>query len=138
MATQLRTLSASRALDREAFRAEVVEACAPVVIRGLVAEWPVARAAQADGGLLRYLAPMAERTPINIFVGGPEISGRYYYNDDLTGFNFIQESLPFADALERVLRPAAEDGPRAYLGSVPTPAYAPGFAADNPMPLLDA
>ena len=138
MAAKLRTLSASQAADRETFRAEVVEACAPVVIPGLVAEWPVTRAARTDSGLLRYLAPMAERVPINVFVGGPEIAGRYYYNDDLTGFNFTQESLPFAEALERVLRPAADDGPRAYLGSVPTPAYAPGFAAANPMPLLDA
>jgi hypothetical protein len=81
---------------------------------------------------------MAAGAPINIFVGPPEHAGRYYYNDDLTGFNFTEENLPFAAALERVLRPAPAGEARAYLGSVPTPSYAPAFAADNPMPLLEA
>src|SRR5215831_19652906 len=133
----LRTLPADQALDAEAFR-QIVGGCAPVVIRGLVADWPVTRAARTEGGLLGYLAAMATRTPINIFVGPPEISGRYYYNDELTGFNFTEENLPFAEALERVLRPVGEGQARRYLGSVPTPGYAPAFAAENPMPLLDA
>jgi hypothetical protein len=134
----LRTVPADQTLDAEAFRREIVGGCAPVVIRGLVADWPVTRAARAEGGLLGYLAAMATQTPINIFVGPPEISGRYYYNDELTGFNFTEENLPFAQALERVLRPVGEGQARGYLGSVPTPGYAPAFAAENPMPLLDA
>jgi hypothetical protein len=134
----LRTLSAGQALDANLFRERVVAACAPVVIRGLVADWPAVRAARDEAGLLGYLGAMATATPIDIFVGPAEIEGRYYYNDDLTGFNFTQESLPFAAALDRVLRPAGEGQARAYLGSVPTPGYAPAFAAENPMPLVPA
>src|SRR5437868_1421135 len=133
----LQTLFAGQAPDRETFSRDIVGSCAPAVIRGLVSDWPVTRAARSEGGLLAYLAPMATQTPINIFVGPPEISGRYYYNDDLTGFNFTQENLPFAAAIDRVLRPVHDDEARAYLGSVPTPGYAPPFAADNPMPLVD-
>ena len=134
----LRTLAADQALDLQSFREDIVGACAPAVIRGLVSDWRAVRAARVDGGLLDYLAAMATPTPINIFVGPAEISGKYYYNDDLTGFNFSHETLPFAAALDRVLRPAGEGEATAYLGSVPTPGYAPAFAADNPMPLLGA
>lgn len=136
MAPALRTVSANQELDRDSFLEEIVGGCAPVVIRGLVADWPAVRAAGA-GGLPDYLAAMATRTPVNVFVGAPEIEGRYYYNDDLTGFNFTQESLPFAVALERVLRPAGEGQPTGYVGSVPTPLCAPAFAGENPMPLVD-
>ena len=134
----IRTLTADQALDARTFRDEVVGSCAPAIIRGLVSDWPAARAARSAGGLLGYLGAMATQTPINIFVGPPEIAGRYYYNDDLTGFNFTQETLPFAAALDRVLSPANEDQPTAYLGSVPTPGYALSFAAENPMPLLES
>jgi hypothetical protein len=135
---QLRALDASQVPDRDAFQRDIVEGCAPVVIRGLVGDWPVVRAARAEGGLLAYLTAMATQTPIGVFVGPPEIGGRYYYNDDLTGFNFTEQTLPFAQALERVLRPAGDGEPSAYLGSVPTPGYAPRFVPDNPMPLLEA
>jgi hypothetical protein len=134
----LRTLTASQAPDRETFLRDIVGSCRPVVLRGLVSHWPVVQAARTEGGLLAYLAAMASPTPIGIFVGPPEISGRYYYNDDLTGFNFIEENLPFPKALERVLRPPIAGGETAYLGSVPTPGYAPPFTAENPMPLMDA
>ena len=137
MAAALRTLSADQAPGREKFLEEIVAGCAPVVLRGLVADWPVTRAARGEGGLLAYLRPMATQTPLSIFVGPPQIAGRYYYNDDLTGFNFTEETLPFAAALERVLTPVGEDQPRAYLGSAPATGYAPAFAAANPMPLLD-
>src|SRR5689334_13458103 len=107
MTTALRTLSAGQAPpSRESFQEDIVGGCAPVVLRGLVADWPVTRAARSEGGLLAYLRPMATQTPLSIFVGPPEIAGRYYYNDELTGFNFAEEALPFAAALERVLTPA--------------------------------
>ena len=130
--------AAGQTLEPETFRREIVGSCAPAVIRGLVADWPVTRAARTDGGLLDYLRPMATEATINIFVGPPEISGRYYYNDQLTGFNFTQETLHFAAAIERVLRPVGQDEPTAYLGSVPTPTYASAFAVENPMPLVPA
>ncbi len=137
MAQAPRTIRADEALDRGAFVSGVVGGCAPVIIRGLVAAWPAVQAAQA-GGILDYLAPMATDAPVNVFVGAAEIEGRYYYDDDLTGFNFTQESQPFRAALGRILKPAGEGEPTAYVGSVPTPLCAPDFAARNPMPLLDA
>ena len=133
MARAPRTIAAGPGLDREAFASDIVAGCAPVVIRGLVSDWAAVRA----GDILGYLAPMATETPVNVFVGSPGIEGRYYYDDDLTGFNFTQESQPFRAALDRILRPAGEGGPTAYVGSVPTPLCAPTFAAANPMPLLD-
>jgi hypothetical protein len=135
MAARVRTLEAP-APDRPGFLSEVVAGCAPVVIRGLVADWPAVGAAR-EGRLAAYLGAMANETPVNVFVGEPEIAGRYYYNGDLTGFNFTQETQPFRAALARVLRPLGEGEGSAYVGSVPTPLCAPAFAAENAMPLVD-
>ena len=122
------------------FRREVVEGCRPVVIRGLVGDWAVVRAASRSARALRdYLAPLDAGQRIEVFFGDPSIRGKYYYRPDLEGFNFERRSLTYREALDALV--AAIDGPEAqsvYVGSVPTAQCLPGFSADNPMPLLEA
>ena len=57
MAGAIRIVEAPPTPDRPWFLSEVVGACAPVVVRGLVADWPAVRAAR-DGRLEEYLAAM--------------------------------------------------------------------------------
>jgi len=122
------------------FRREVVEGCRPAVIRGLVADWPVVRAAGRSPQALRdYLVPLDAGQRIEVFFGDPSIGGKYYYQADLKGFNFERRSLTYREALDALV--AATEHPAAaqsvYVGSVPTAQCLPGFAADNPMPLLE-
>lgn len=121
------------------FRREWVEACRPVVVRGLVADWPVVRAASRSPQALRdYLVPLDAGQRIEVFFGDPEIRGKYYYQPGLKGFNFERRSLTYREALDELI--AATDRVEAqsvYIGSVPTAQCLPGFAADNPMPLLE-
>lgn len=129
---------AGRDLHRDGFQREVVEGCQPVVLRGLVADWPVVQAARSSpAGLRQYLSAFDAGTPVQAYLGSPAIEGKYYYGPELKGFNFERRMMRILDALdlmaESLERP---DAPSIYVGSVPTRDALPGFAAGNPMPLL--
>src|SRR3954468_1260771 len=86
-----------------AFLREIAERGAPVVIRGACRSWPVsAAAAQSSAALFAYLSRFDSGRPAEAFVGEPRIAGRYYYREDLEGFNFARETMTFAEALERI------------------------------------
>jgi hypothetical protein len=119
----------------ERFR-ELIRDCRPLVIRGLVADWPVVQAARAGQRALRaYLAPLDAGIDVEVFSGDPAIRGKYYYNSELKGFNFERRTLKFMQAMDFMLEAAERPGERSvYVGSVPTGDCLPGFAAANPMP----
>lgn len=129
---------AGRGLARERFLSEVVEACRPVVLRGLVADWPAVRAAQASpGALTSYLAAFDAGERIEVFFGEPAIAGKYYYGEGLQGFNFERRMMGFAAAMQAIIDAVdAPDGKSVYAGSAPCRECLPGFAPDNLMPLL--
>jgi hypothetical protein len=119
------------------FQQQIIPGCVPVIIRGLVADWPVVQASSRSARSLRdYLAGLDAGKPVEVFFGDPQIGGKYYYNPGLRGFNFERRTLKLLEAMDCVL--AAIDRPGAqsvYVGSLPTSECLPGFAADNPLPL---
>ena len=124
--------------DAAAFRAEVVQACEPVVLRGACRSWPVARAAQrSHADLFDYLLRFDVGRTAQAFVGDAAIGGRYHYGPDLNGFNFDREELGLPALASRVMASAAAPGSGSvYMGSLPAEDYLPGFAHDNPLPIL--
>jgi hypothetical protein len=127
-------------LHPERFQQEIVQGCRPVVIRGLVADWPVVEAARGSPRALKdYLAAFDVGGRVEVFTGDPAIRGKYYYNPGLQGFNFERRIMRLVDALDCVLEAVDQPGARSvYVGSVPTGDCLPGFAAGNPMPLVDS
>jgi hypothetical protein len=128
---------AGRELEPPRFQ-EIVQGCRPVVIRGLVADWPVVQAAHASPRTLRdYLRAFDAGGRIDAFCGDPAIAGKYYYNPGLEGFNFERRTMKLLEAVEAIVEAADHPAARSvYVGSVPTAEFLPGFAAGNPMPLL--
>ncbi len=122
----------------EAF-GEIARACQPVVLRGLVADWPVVEAAaRSPQAVCEYLLRFDAARSLEAFFGPPEIAGRYFYSDGLSGFNFERRTLWFADALAAILEGLERPGaPTVYAGSLPVAEYLPGFAAENGLALLD-
>lgn len=129
---------AGRDLTREQFLGEVAPACRPVVLRGLVADWPAVRAAQeSPRALMHYLAGFDAGARIEVFFGDPAIAGKYYYGAGLKGFNFERRVMEFRDAMQAIIAAVdAPDGKSVYAGSAPCRDCLPGFAAGNLMPLL--
>ena len=124
----------------EEFRSRVLESCRPVVIRGLVADWPAVEAARRSSrDLQRYLAAFDVGARVEAFLGERSIAGKYYYAPDFKGFNFERQKLKFLDALELMLEPPeASTGRTVYVGSVPLSSCVPGFAAANRIAVLPA
>jgi len=114
----------------------LAQACRPVVLRGLVASWPVVKAGASRAGFCDYLSRFDNGGRMDAFFGARSIGGKYYYGEDLTGFNFERRRVTFRAALAAIM--AGLDDPEAetvYAGSVPVADFLPGFAVENPMPL---
>jgi hypothetical protein len=128
------------AVDADRFHGEIVPAARPVVFRGLVAHWPaVAAARDSDEALFAYLARFDRQEPVGTLIVPPEADGRFFYNEDLSGFNFqggrarLSKSFDFLLANRQVERPAT-----LAAQSIPANTHLPGFSAENVSPLLDA
>jgi len=128
---------AARDLDPERFQREIVQGCRPVVLRGLVADWPIVAAARSSPSALKdYLAKLDVGERVEIFLGDAAIRGQYYYKPGLQGFNFERRMMKLMEAMACILAAAEQrDGRSAYVGSVPTATCLPGFMANNPTPL---
>lgn len=124
--------------DRAAFEAEVVSPCRPVILRGAVVSWPVAEAAvSSKNALLNTLVHLAAPIAVDLFVGAPEIGGRYFYAPGLDGFNFEHRSMPLPEAIAAI-GAAVPGSASLYLGSIPAAVGFPGFEVAHPMPWLPA
>ena len=137
----IETLTAVPARDgvtRAMFEAEIVPAGRPVVLRGLVADWPALGAAASDEALATYLVARGGPAPVKAWLADPEIGGRFNYSADLAGFNHQRGELPLAKLLDLLLAMRDEaDAPGVYAGGVPIAAHLPGLLPELGMPLLD-
>ena len=122
-----------RNVDLRVFREEIVPLYRPALMRGLVGDWPAVAA--ADPGA--YLAGFDRGAEAEAFVGAPEIGGRFFYRDDMKGFNFDRRKGPLADILRTLdgLK-TAERPPSIYVGAAATPDCLPGFAEANRLALV--
>jgi Cupin-like domain len=127
-------------VTRNIFEQEIASLGAPVVLKGLVRDWPVVQAALLSREMLgHYLKAQDSGVVVETFVGKPAMQGRYFYNADLTGFNFEKGATSLSSIIDQLLKMAS--GPPSmmiYAGSAPIKEALPTFAAQNPMPLLNA
>jgi hypothetical protein len=104
-----------------------------VVLRGLVAGWPMVRAARTSAQAAdAYLRGFYRDATVGVMHGAPEMGGRIFYNDDLSGFNFASGRARF-DAVLDALREHAQDErpPTFYVGSTTVETCLPGFREQN-------
>jgi hypothetical protein len=125
--------------DPVSLRAEMLASDEPFVMRGLVAAWPAVAAAQrSPGDAATYLAGFDRGAPVEMFVGPAAMEGRYFYRDDMSGFNFERRRARVSDVLRYLAGSAAGGAEHSiYVGSTPADEILPDFAARHPMPLVD-
>jgi len=111
----------------------------PIVLRGLVAHWPVVAAARESmQAAVAYLHGFerADAPPVVATVAAPEAAGRVFYNDDLSGFNFRQEQIPLRTVLDTLLKYAGHASPpMIYVASTTLDTWLPGFRDHNDLSL---
>jgi hypothetical protein len=131
----MHALSESQSPDAAAF-AKIREAGEPLVMRGLVSDWPVVAAAQR-GELGAYLSALATDEQVPMVRAQAQEQGRLHYTPTIERPNFDREpvSIPgFFAELER--QDGAPSPDTLAIQGLPADKVMPGFAAANPMPLV--
>lgn len=112
---------------------EILTAGTPLVLRGLVADWPLVRAArQSPLAADAYLRRFYRDATVLGTSAPPATGGKIFYNDDLSDFNFSAQMVRFDQVLD-ALR-AHLDHPQAptlYVGSTTVDTCLPGLRAEN-------
>lgn len=118
---------------------DVLRSTQPLVLRGLVGQWPMVQAAQRSGlAGAQYLRSFYQGAVVEAFFGAPQFEGRFFYNNDLTGFNFHAERLTLDAVLDEIDRHATDaQPPGIYVGSTTVDTCLPGFRAENDVELRD-
>jgi len=127
-------------VGREQFEAELLPAARPVVLRGLVADWPAARLGRESAeAICRYLIGLDNGTPVDALMLAPAEKGRIFYNAAFDGFNFLKNKLPLTRIIEQVARYSRfDEAPAVAAQSALIAACLPGFLDAHRLPLLDA
>lgn len=109
----------------------------PLVLRGLARDWPVVQAGlRSHDDLARYLMGFWRDASVGVMLAPPEVGGRMFYNDDLTGFNFERKLGRFDVVLNSLMQTLALDKPPAlYIGATTVDTCLPGFRAENDLGL---
>ena len=136
----MQQMKALQGITRECFERDVVPAYEPVVMRGVVAHWPLV--AQGRAGLepcLQYLMEFDSGQPIDAVLAKPEPTRAFSYKPGLDGFNFMRDKRPYAALFEQLWRYSHfPDPPSLAAQSALVSEALPGLAQANALPLLDA
>jgi len=116
---------------------ELLEAGQPAILKGVAREWPlVQKGLESPAAAIAYLRRFGGPHPITVFLGHPDIAGRFFYNDDFTGFNFKALKAPLGDTLDRLEAQLGESGaPSIYVGSTDVDLYLPELRRENDLRL---
>ena len=125
---------------------QVFESTEPVLLQGLASKWPaVAGCSGTIADAARYLSQFWREEPVTVYAGDSSIDGRFFYNEDFTGFNFIaaQAKPSIGRVFAKLAEPATERSVcrRCTLGSTPIDKWMPGFQCvrnDVQLPTDDA
>jgi hypothetical protein len=124
-----------REISAAAIDDAVLASSEPVVLRGLVRHWPMVAAA-LEGRGDAYLRGFYGDATVGAMLGAPAIDGRFFYNDDLTGFNYTAVKVCLDTVLDELQRQEhAQPPPAIYVGSTTVDTCLPGFRDHNDIDL---
>lgn len=122
----------------EKFINEVLPAGKPLVIRGLVSDWPIVVAGKAGAQTFcDYIKKFDRGFEMDTMIGPASTKGRIFYNADLSGLNARMSRNKLATSLDYLLEHIDDDpSPLLALQSVKVAQYLPGLEQENMLLLL--
>lgn len=126
-------------VDAATFERDIRPRYRPVVIRGLASTWPLVEAGKKDAfAALRYIEGFDNGQPTDIMLAPQSEKGRFFYSEDMRGFNFRREKLSLTGLAQHLREIAGSEEPIGiYAGATSTQAFLPGFDTANPLPLVE-
>jgi hypothetical protein len=125
-------------VDLKAFRDQIRPAGEPVVLKGLVDDWPTVRAARESPRALADALRRFDRGRMpNVIEVPATAKGQLFYREDLGGMNFTRRAAAIGATLDRLLSLIDEPDPvSVFIESMVTQDFLPEFAAAHPMALV--
>jgi hypothetical protein len=116
---------------------DVLSANEPVVMRGLVSEWPAVQAGiRSARDAADYVRQFYAGRPLTASYAPASIRGRVGYNEDLSGFNFEPVTVGLDDFFDRLFTHIDDaEPPASYIGSTLLDTWFPGFREENDLML---
>jgi hypothetical protein len=126
-----------RGADARRFREEIMPASQPAILREVANDWPAVKAGDTAEGIAAYLKERDTGAGFEMLAGGPEIKGRFFYNADMTGFNFERRPATVTSLADAVLEAAAADEPPTFAAqAVEARTTVRGFLDENRLDLI--
>ena len=121
----------------EAFEADIRPHRKPVILKGLVRDWPVAKAASVSvQAVANLLIQHANSQPVAVNLKEPGTDGRYFYTESVKSCNFARRRVPLSTIVTELLRQSSTTPPMGvYMDAVPAESILPGFSGLHDMPL---
>lgn len=124
-------------LSEDAFAA-IRAAGRPVILRGLVNNWPAVAAARAgDAAIVQYLCREGTTRPVSAIAAAPSEQGRFFYTPDCSRLNFVRGKGRLETFLADLLSASTmPDPPAMAVQSEEVATLLPAFARENRLDLL--
>ncbi|MGA9659036.1 MAG: cupin-like domain-containing protein [Asticcacaulis sp.] len=119
--------------------AELLASQQPAILKGVALDWPLVQAGQKSAqAAIDYIKSFYQGHPAIALIGPPDIAGRFFYNADVSGFNFASERGPLDGFLDRIQATLTDANPDSiYVGSANLATHLPGLREHNDLALND-
>ncbi|WP_416307928.1 cupin-like domain-containing protein [Neptunicella sp. SCSIO 80796] len=116
---------------------DLLSSDSPLVLKSFVKHWPIVKAGlSSPDEAAEYLRSLYNGTLVFTAYGEPDVQGRVFYNDDMTGFNCNGVKADLNQILQRIFHHQHDpQPPTIYVASAAVNNWLPGFAEQNPVGL---
>ncbi|MFC4701566.1 cupin-like domain-containing protein [Glaciecola siphonariae] len=128
---QISTIDAS---DTNVVPSTVVNSDSPVLLKGLVSQWPlVQKSMRSSNHAIDYLLSFYNGKTTLSCKGLGKDGGRFFYNDDVTKLNYTTSRMRIDDVLNAIRKGIESEagGDNYYIPSNPANTHFPGFTDDH-------
>ena len=123
-------------VDRAIFEHEIKPLNRPVILKGVGKAWPcVERAVESPQALGNYLKKHDAGRQLQMSICPAEFKGRFFYNAEMTGFNFSHTTRSLSQIVDLCL--SGDGGDAYYLQAAMVDEAVPGLAGAFELPFLD-
>ena len=126
-------------VDKDTFHNEIVPLGEPALLKDLVADWPiVAKGRSSTKELAGHIRQFGPDQQVMAFHADGSINGRYFYSDDIKGFNFERRESTLGRLIDELMKNLEESSPPCiHAGGIALNDHLKGVIQENPNPLVD-